>query len=119
MFEVTDLTKDNVIAIKAHGTIESKDYEKLIPLIEKLEREDKPIRLFVEIGDIEGITANAVLKDVATYFKHAKHIEKVAVVGENDLFEKTWSKVADPFIKAEIQYFPKGEQVIAEKWINQ
>ncbi len=119
MFEFTDLTKDNVIAFKAYGKIEDKDYDKLTALLDKTEREGKPLRLLIEVDDIKGITAQAMLKDVATYFRHARKMEKVAVVGEDKLHEKTWAKLADPFMRAEVKYFPREKEVIAEKWIRE
>ena len=118
MFTILDLTKDNVIAFKAHGKIEETDYDKLNPLLEKTEREGKSVHLFIEVGDIEGITAMALLKDIVTYFKHIRKVDKVAVVG-SDKPEKSWAKVADPFIRAEIKYFPETEREIAEEWIQE
>ena len=119
MFEFTDLTKDNVIAFKAYGKIEERDYDKLTALLDKTEREGKPLRLLIDVGDIKGITAEALLKDVATYFRHARKMERVAVVGENKLHEKTWAKLADPFMKADVRYFPREKGVIAEEWIRE
>ncbi len=117
MFEIQDLTKDNLIAFKATGKIEEKDYEKLKALLEKTEREQQPVRLLIEIGEITGVTAKAMLKDIATYFKHVRKVEKVAVVGDHKA-EKGWAKVADPFIKADIQYFPLAQKMNAESWIT-
>ncbi len=119
MFEIKDLTRDNIIALKAYDKIKKEDYEKLEPLLDKTKREDKPVRLFVEIGDLSGATGQALMKDIAMYFKHARNMEKVAVVGENKYFEKSWAKVADPFMKADVKYFPKEEQVVAENWIRE
>jgi hypothetical protein len=119
MFTFTELTKDNVIAFKAHDKNEKEDYEKLTAVLDKTEREGKPVRLFVEIGDIKGITGEALLKDIATYFRHARKMEKVAVVGEDKLHEKTWAILADPFMKADVKYFPKEKQMTAEEWIRE
>lgn len=116
MFEILDITKKNVVAFKATGKIEEADYDKIIPLMEKTEREGNPVRLFIEIGDISGITGKGLLKDIITYFKHIKHIKKVAVVGRNGT-GKGWAEVADPFVRAEIRYFPVEEKLIAEEWI--
>lgn len=113
-----ELTKDNVIAIKVSGKIEAEDYEKLTPVIEKTEREGKPVRLFLRLENMEGITGLAMLKDIAMYFKHARNMEKVAVVGEGEYNEDVWSKVAAPFVKGEVKYFPVEEQVLAEDWIK-
>ena len=113
-----DLTKDNVVAIRISGKIEAKDYEKLTPVIEKTEREGKPVRLFIRLEDIEGITGLAILKDIVTYFKHAKNMEKVAVVGEGDYKEDMWAKAASSFVKADVKYFPVEQQILAEDWIK-
>lgn len=117
MFEILDLTKDNIIAFKAEGKIEKTDYDKITPVLEKTEREHQNVRLLLEIGDLKSITFDALLKDIATYFKHVKHLEKVAVVGR-DHAEKSWTKVADPFIRADIKYFPLEEMDIAKEWIS-
>lgn len=117
MFEFKDLTKDDVIAFKAAGKIEAKDYEKLNPLLEKTERDNKALKLLIEIGEITGITAKALLKDIATYIKHVRKVEKVAVVGDHKA-EKNWVKVADPFIRADIRQFPLAEKAEAESWIT-
>ena len=68
MFEFTELTKDKVVAFKATDKIEKKDYEKLTEVLDKTERENESVRLFIEIGDIKGITGEALMKDIATYF---------------------------------------------------
>ena len=117
MFDILDITKNNVIAFKAHSTIEGQDYEKLEPLLEKTEREGKSLHLYLEIGDIRRVTVKGFFKDIATYFKHVRHVEKVAVVGDKKP-EKNWAKIADPFIKAEIRYFPVEERDRAREWIS-
>jgi len=119
MFEITSLTKDNIIAFRVKGKVETSDYDKLNSHIEKLEREDRPVRLFIRIDSIEGISLKAMMKDLATYFKHARHFEKVAVVGAGDYREEAWAKAANPFMKAEVKYFPVEKQVIAENWIKE
>ena len=117
MFDFNEMTKGNLIAFKVHGKIEVNDYDKLTALLDKAERENESLKLLVEIGDIEGITGKAFLKDVATYFKHIRHVEKIAVVGDGDYKEGTWTKIAKPFMKADIQYFPRERKTDAEAWI--
>lgn len=118
MFEFKDNTEANVIAFRAYGKIEKDDYEKLIPIIEKTERDAGSIHLYLEVGDLTSITFEALMKDIATYFKHARNFNKVAVVGDDDNNEKTWSKLANPFISAEVKYFPIQQQKDAKEWIK-
>lgn len=117
MFKILDTTKENIIAFNVTGKVIKTDYDVLNPLLEKTEKEHDAVRLFIEVGQIEGITAEALLKDIATYFRHVKHIDKVAVVGKGKM-EKAWTKVADPFIRADIKYFPMVEKDIAAQWIE-
>lgn len=118
MFKILDITKDNLIGFRASGKIEEEDYEKLNPILEKTKKEQNAIRLYIEIGELQGITFKALIKDIVTYFRHVKKVEKVAVTGKNG-FEKAWVKVADPFIKAEIKYFPVPEKDFAVSWVRE
>lgn len=117
MFKILDITKDNVIAFKASGKVQKTDYEILNPLLDKTEKEYDDVKLFILIEEIESITPEALMKDIVTYFKHIKYITRVAVVGEGKA-EKSWAKVADPFIKGDIKYFPLTEYDIARDWIE-
>ena len=117
MFKILDFTKDNIIAFKASGKIQKTDYEMLDPLLEKTEKEHPFIKLFIMIGDIEGITPEALMKDIITYFKHVKNVNKAAIVGEGKA-EKTITKIADPFIKGDLKYFPLEEMDVAREWIE-
>ncbi len=117
MINILDITKEDLIAIKVAGKVEKKDYDILDPLLEKTKREHDSLKLYLHIGDIEGITPQALIKDVITYFKHVKSLRKVAVVGEHK-GEKNWAKIADPFIKADIKFFPLAENSVALEWIG-
>ncbi|MFW5819673.1 MAG: STAS/SEC14 domain-containing protein [Bacteroidota bacterium] len=117
MFKVLDFTKDNIIAIKASGKIQKSDYQMLDPLLEKTEKEHPSIKLYILIGDIDGITPEAFMKDVITYFKHIKNVDKAAIVGGGKA-EKSIAKIADPFIKGDLKYFPLEDMEIARKWIE-
>ena len=117
MFKILDLTKNDLIAFKAEGKIEKKDYEKLQPILEKTERENEKLKMYIEIGDLGSITPEAMLEDVATYFNHIPKVEKLAVLGEGTP-EKSWAKIADPFIKADIKYFPVNEKDVAIEWLK-
>jgi hypothetical protein len=117
MFQILELTKNDIVAFKVSDKVHKTDYDVLNPLLKKTEKEHTSIKLFIEIGDIKGISAQALLKDVVTYFKHVKHVEKVAVVGQNKM-DRSWAKMADPFIRADIKYFPLEEKDLAMDWIQ-
>jgi hypothetical protein len=116
MFKILDFTKDNLIAFKVKGKIESSDYEVLQALLEKTEREHKTRKLYVEIESIEGIEAAALWEDIKTYFQHFKDLDKVAYVGP-DKFIATLAKLSGPFVKGEVKVFREEELIAARDWI--
>lgn len=116
MFRVLDLTNKDLIAIQIDGKLDKSDYDKITPLIDKTVKEYGKIKLYIQIDNIEGIEPKAFVEDVKTYFKHFNHINKIAVVGEND-WQKLWSNVTSPFVSGEIKFFRQSEVVEARKWI--
>ncbi len=117
MFEVLNLTKDDIIGLKIEGKIEAKDYEKLNPILNKTEKEHDKIKLYLEIDRIDGIEPKAVIEDIKAYFNHVKHLKKVAVVGREGM-EKSLTKVAHPFVNADVRYFPIQNAIIAKEWLH-
>jgi hypothetical protein len=118
MFTILDFTKEDIIAFEVKDKVEKKDYEKLIPLLEKTEKEYGKIKLYIEITeDIEGIEASALWKDVKTYFQHIGNIKKVAVLGHDGAI-KAITKMANPFASAKIEYFPIQEAINAKNWLQ-
>ena len=118
MFEILDITKDNLIAFKVRGKVEKKDYDKLTPLLEKTEREFDTRKLYFEIEEIEGIEPSALWEDFKIYFQHIKNFDKIAVVGKGGVVEKL-TNLTGPFVSGEIKFFEVGEAVIARKWIDE
>ena len=116
MFKALDLTNRDLIAIQVDGHLDKSDYDKITPLIEKTVKEYGKIKLYIQIDNIDGIEPKAFAEDVKTYFKHFNHINRIAVVGEND-WQKLWANLANPFVSGEIKFFRHGEVVEARKWI--
>lgn len=116
MFKILDLTSKDLIAIQVDGHLDKSDYDKVSPLLDKTVKEYGKIKLYIQIDNIDGIEPKAFAEDVKTYFKHFNHINKIAVVGQND-WQKLWSNLANPFVSGEIKFFRQGEVVEARKWI--
>ena len=117
MFIILDLTEKDLIAFKAEGKIEEKDYNKIVPMLEKTVREYGHVDLYVEVGDIEGMEPAALWKDLKAYFSNIGKFRKVAVVGQGKM-EEIVSKVSDPFMKADVRYFPVDKSLEAREWVQ-
>jgi len=118
MFEILDITKNNLIAFKVRGKVEKKDYDKPTPLLEKTKREFDTRKLYVEIENIEGIEPAALWEDFKVYFLHVKNFKKIAVVGQGGVIEKI-TNLTKPFVSGEIKFFETGEAVNARDWVEE
>lgn len=119
MFKILDFTKNNLVAFKVKGKIEKSDYDKLKALLEKNAREYDTQKVYLELSpdDIEGIEPKALWEDFKVFFKHIRKLEKLAIVGDTGVVEKT-AKVTKPFISGEIKYFSDKEAVKAKEWVQ-
>lgn len=120
MFTILDFTKHNLIAFKVKGKIEESDYDKLNALLEKNAREFDTQKVYLELDleDIEGIEPKAMWEDIKTFFRHIKNLEKLAIVGNNKIVEKT-AKISRPFVSGELKYFSEKEAISARKWVQE
>lgn len=116
MFQILDFTKDNLIAFQADGKVKKEDYDKLKPLLEKIDREYDTKKMYLEVRNIKGIELAALWEDFKVYFKHIKNFEKIAIVGSADM-EKQLSRLANPFVSGEVRFFDVSESVTAREWL--
>jgi hypothetical protein len=82
MLEIMEDMPENIVSVRASGTVTGEDYEKvLIPGIEdKLTKNDKIRLLYMLSPDFSGFTAGAMWDDAKVGIKHLTAFEKVAVV---------------------------------------
>ncbi len=120
MFTILDFTKHNLIAFKVKGKIEKADYDKLNALLEKTAREYDRQKVYLEIEpeDVEGIEPKALWEDIKTFFKHIKNLDKLAIVSNSPVVEKT-AKISKPFVSGEVKYFSDKEAITAREWVKE
>jgi hypothetical protein len=116
MFKILDITKNNLTAFQVEGIIKKADYDKLNALLEKNERDFDTQKLYIVIGRIEKITAEALWEDFKTYFTHVRNFEKVAIVGDSGMV-KTLTSLSKPFVSGNIKFFNIHEASEAKEWV--
>ncbi|MFW6223012.1 MAG: STAS/SEC14 domain-containing protein [Bacteroidota bacterium] len=119
MFTILDFTKHNLVAFKVKGKIEKSDYDKLNALLDKNAREYDAQKVYLEIEpeNIEGLEPQALWEDIKTFFKHIRKLEKLAIVGDSSVVEKT-TQLSKPFVSGEVRYFPGNQAIAAKEWIK-
>lgn len=118
MIQITSNDNSNVVYTISSGTLEKNDYDKLLPLVEdKIERFGK-IRWYFEMNHFTGWKPDTFLRDLQFDIKHAKHFEKVAMVGETK-WQEWITDIMKPFTSGTVKYFNLSEREKAKRWIEQ
>ena len=119
-FIVLDDYPDDVIAFRAEGTIERKNYEELlIPEVEKQIEKHGKIKLLMWFGEkFEGYSAGAMWEDAWFGTKHLAEFKKVAVVSDVSWLRHS-VKLFAPLIPGQTQLFANADIESAKEWISE
>lgn len=115
---IADTTEDNIIEAKISGKLTEKDYEIILPELERRIEEYGKLRLLIELEDFQGWTAGALWEDLKFDFKHFHDFARIALVGDRK-WEKTATLFSKPFTGAELRYFAREDLEEARKWIRE
>lgn len=117
-FIVMDGYPDNVVAIRAEGTITRDDYEEtLIPLIAEKIRTQGQIKLLYWCGkEFEGFTAGAMWDDARFGLMHLGDFLKIAFVTDVEWLRMSM-KLFSPLLRMPAQVFHNAEIEDAKQWI--
>jgi hypothetical protein len=107
---------EGVIAFKAVGKVEAKDYEVLKPAVEEAIKERGKARIVFEMGpEFEGYSAGAAWEDLKMWAPHLMDWERCAVVTSHG-FMAGALKAVGKIIPGEIKVFEEGQLADAMAW---
>ena len=110
MIEVLSRGSGKVFGMIVSGKLLHQDYERFVPMLEKLIQEHGAIRCLVEMADLHGIELRALWDEIKFDVRHARQIERCAVVGDKSLGSLDDPTVAQFFFNAEIRFFDQSER---------
>ena len=110
MIELLNGSSGKVFGMRVSGKLLHQDYQQFVPRIEKLIEEHRSVRCFIEMTDFHGIELRALWDEIKFDVRHAREIERCAVVGDRH-WEAWLTKLSRPiFINAEIRFFDQAER---------
>jgi hypothetical protein len=117
---ITEGIKDNVVAMRAEGTVDHEDYQRVIvPAIERKIESYPKIRVLYQLGDdFTGYSAGAIWDDAKLGMHYRHSFEKAAVVTETEWIRKSLSFFRF-LIPCPVRLFHNGELSQAIDWINE
>ncbi len=119
MIETLDQSSGRVFGMRVSGKVLHQDYERFVPMLEKLIEDHGSVRCLVELCDLHGIELRALWDEFKFDARHARQIERCAVVGDRR-WEAWMTNLSRPiFSRAEIRFFDLSETEKAWEWIKQ
>jgi SpoIIAA-like len=119
MIEILSRSSGNVFGMKVSGKILHEDYQQFVPMLEQLIEKHGAIRCLFEMTDLHGIELRALWDEIKFDVRHARQIERCAVVGDR-AWEAWMTKLSRPiFWNAEIRFFDIAERDKAWEWIEE
>ncbi len=120
---ITTLTPpaSHVVAAQFEGEITKSDVVETIGLVESALEASPRVNLFFDLTRLEGMTATAILNDLAYGLKSLGRLyrfQQIAVVTDSQRMEKLVSWEAWLFKSIEVKSFPSAEREQALAWVE-
>jgi len=106
------------LEVQLSGKLVKEDYEKFVPVVERLVKQHGTIRMLVVMHDFHGWTAGALWEDTRFAWHHFSAIERLAVVGETR-WQHGMAVFCKPFTAAVIRYFDHTTLDEARAWLEE
>ena len=113
MIEILDQSTGNVLAMRLSGKLLHRDYQQFVPMLEQLIEEHGSVRCFIEMTDFRGVELRALWDEIKFDVRHARQIERCAVVGD-----RTWQSPGWPVCPSRSSPAPKSGSMPSAKRIR-
>ncbi len=119
MIEMLGQSTGKVFGMRVSGKLLHQDYERFVPMLENLIEEHGSVRCLVEMTGLHGIELRALWDEIKFDVRHARQIERCAVVGDR-AWEAWMTRLSRPiFSNAEIRFFDVTARDQAWEWIQE
>ncbi|MGB7290719.1 MAG: STAS/SEC14 domain-containing protein [Thermodesulfobacteriota bacterium] len=119
MIEIIPTETDNLIGCKIDGKVKTEDIEKVANYIEDKFTKNKRLRIYVEVVKLEGISLEALFKDLKLGIKHFKDFDKKAVVTDKEWMKKVAAIADKIFPNIDVKCFSFEEKEKALEWAKE
>ena len=116
MIDIIPTSTDNLIGCKIDGKINTEDIEKLATYIEDKLLKNKKLRIYVEVTKLEGISLEALFKDLRLGIKHFSNFDKKAIVTDKEWMKRVAAIADKLFPNIEVKCFSFAEKEKALAW---
>ena len=115
--EVEEKDGGRILEVRVSGKLVHEDYQRFVPIFDRLVRQHGKIRLLFNMSDFHGWKLQAAWDDLKLGVKHFADIERIAMLGDKN-WEKLMALFCRPFTKAKIRYFESDAIAEARNWLK-
>ncbi len=118
MIQLRENSRAQVLVLEIRGKLEHADYEKLVPQLEAWLAEHGRIRCLVDMREFQGLEPRAIWDELKFDIRHAKDIDRCAVLGDRR-WEAWMTQLSKALFRtAKIRYFHDVEPEAALEWLR-
>jgi SpoIIAA-like len=116
MIEILPQSTETCLAVRFSGKVNGQEYQQFLDAIAKRLQSDNQVGLVIELQDFRFYgDFESVKKDFKFGFGEYKHIRRAAFVGDRKWIE-WFTRLIDPFTRAEEKHFPEDQLEAAFSW---
>ena len=116
--ELIPMERDNAFGLRVQGKITRDDIVPVIELMEeKLAGHDK-LRLYAEVTAFQGISLEALVRDILFSVKNARRFERMALVSDTGWLKKIADVEARLLPGIDVQTFSLEQADQARDWVS-
>ncbi|MBS0266619.1 MAG: STAS/SEC14 domain-containing protein [Planctomycetes bacterium] len=107
-----------VLVIRLGGRLLAADYEKFIPVVQRMLRQHEHIRLLIQMHDFHGWSLSKLWKDLPPDQIRFADIERLGFVGDPQ-WQSGSAAFCKPFSKATVRHFDENKARESLNWITE
>ena len=107
-----------LLEIKIHGMLKKAGHERIIQLAKEAIAREGKIRALIIADGFEGWERSGDWGDVSFMMEEGRHIEKMAIVGDEKWRDDALAFTAKGFRPTAIEFFPAANLNEARMWLN-
>lgn len=119
MIEYKENPEVKIVELQVSGRITGEDIRSTVSQLEETYAKWGKLKIYEELGDIEGIEPKALWQDLRSVHSHQDKIAKIAVVSDKKWVEYL-TEITEELVDFEIEKFSRAEgREDAYHWLNQ
>ena len=110
MHDIHKTTDQNIFGFTLEGTLTEDDFQSVIPFMrDKMERYTT-VRILFDVQDVDGWEPEDLWEDWSFDLRHARDVDKLVVVGGDDLWEPWLNKLEILFPSAQMEVYDDADE---------